>query len=181
MELDYSGVDAVFPRLHRIMRKIDLAGLWLAAASVAILGVIVISSITMRALTGRDIPDGNVVVGDLVVAVVALAWGVVTGTRGNIFVEVFTNWTTGRARAALDAFASLVGLAMIVPLAWASYVMLAQSVRLGTYYDGVLQVPQWPSRLLFFYAFLIMSLRLVFLLVTDIVVAARSRTPAESA
>jgi TRAP-type C4-dicarboxylate transport system permease small subunit len=162
------------PRLDRTLRALEQAGLRVSAVAVAALGLLVIASISGRALFGRSIPDDNVMVGDLMVAIVALSWAAVTATRGHIAVEVFTNWVRPRLRAGLDALGSLVGLAMILPLSWASWNMLEHALARGTYYDGLLSMPQWPARMLFFYAFALMTCRLLLLLARDVGVALRS-------
>ncbi|MEZ5649903.1 MAG: TRAP transporter small permease subunit [Burkholderiaceae bacterium] len=151
-----------------MFRLLESLGLWASALAVVVLGSLVIVSIAGRVLIGRIVPDDNILVGDLMVAIVALSWAVVIATRGNIAVEVFTNWVGPRARHLLDAFGSLIGLAMVLPLTWASWLMLGNALTRGTYHDGLLHVPQWPGRLLFFYAFLMMSCRLVLLIVDDL-------------
>lgn len=168
MDLDYSGSGKLFPRADRVLRALETMGLWVSSVAVVLLGLLVIVSIAGRALIGKTVPDDNILVGDLMIAIVALSWAAVTATRGNIVVEVFTNWIGRRGQYLLDALGSLVGLAMIVPLTWASWLMLDYAFVRGTYFDGILHVPQWPGRLLFFYAFLMMGLRLVLLLVNDL-------------
>lgn len=168
MELDYSESGRRLPRLQRVFRVLESLGLWASAIAVVILGTLVIVSITGRVLIGRIVPDDNVLVGELMVAIVALAWATVIATRGNISVEVFTNRVGQRGRRLIDAFGSLIGLAMVLPLTWASWLMLDNALTRGTYHDGLLHVPQWPGRLLFFYAFLMMSCRLVLLIIDDL-------------
>jgi TRAP-type C4-dicarboxylate transport system permease small subunit len=171
MQLDYSGADAVFPRASHALRLFERAGFWLSTVSVAVLGALASGSIALRALTGRGITDDAILIGDLVVAIVALSWATVTATQGNIVVEVFTNWLGPRGQAALRVLGSIIGLVMIGFLCWASWQMARHSIVLLTYYDGLLHWPQWPSRLAFFLAFLMMALRLLLLTATDIVAA----------
>lgn len=174
MELDYhdeKGAAPVAP--DRWLRALEAAGLWISAAAVVVLGVLIIASIIGRATIGRTIPDDNIMVADLMVGIVALSWAAVTATRGNIVVEVFTNWVGDRGQAGLRALGSLVGLGMIAPLAWASGNMAAHAIQKGTFYDGLLMLPQWPARCLFFYAFAAMTLRLLILLWTDLRAVAR--------
>lgn len=175
MLLDYTNAQAVFPRTNAALKIFEKAGFWLSAGSVAFLGGLAVFSISLRMITGRAVPDDNIIIGDLVVAIVALAWATVTATQGNIVVEVFTNWVGDRGQAALRALGSCVGLVMILPLCWASWSMAEHSIVKMTYYDGLLHWPQWPSRSVFFIAFLMMSLRLVLLAATDIVLAFTGR------
>ena len=181
MELDYSRSGRLFPRADRLLRVLETAGLWISSVAVVLLGALVIVSISGRALFGQAVPDDNILVGDLMVAIVALSWAIVTATRGNIVVEVFTNWVGPRGQSVLSALGSLVGLAMILPLTWASWLMLKNAIVRGTYFDGILHVPQWPGRMLFFYAFALMSCRLVLMLATDIsaVVGGRQQAAGE--
>lgn len=181
MQLDYQNADAAFPRASGVLRALEKAGFWLSVVAVAVLGTLAVTSITLRALTGRAIPDDNIMIGDLVVAVVALSWAVVTATQGNIIVEVFTNWVGPRGQAVLRVLASIVGLAMIIPLCWASWVMAHDAIVKMTYYDGLLHWPQWPSRTIFFVSFLMMALRLVLLAATDAVLAITGRSIEEDA
>lgn len=156
----------------RGLRRLEMAGLWIAAAAVAALGLLIVVSIAGRALAGVMAPDVNVLAGDLMVAIAALGWGAVTATGGHIEVELFTRRAGPRASALLGAFGALVGLAMIVPLAWASWTMLVHALTRGTYYDGVLDWPQWPARMLFFIAFALMALRLLAMLAAGLRAAA---------
>lgn len=181
MELDYRNADAAFPRVSAALRVFERAGFWLSSFAVALLGTLAVTSITLRTVTGRAIPDDNIMIGDLVVAIVALSWAIVTATQGNIIVEVFTNWIGERGQAVLRVLGSLVGLAMIVPLCWASGMMAYDAVAKMTYYDGLLHWPQWPSRSIFFVSFVMMGLRLLLLVATDAVLAATGRTAGEDA
>lgn len=178
MQLDYSYADAVFPRASSALRLFERAGFWLSTVSVALLGALASGSIALRTLTGRAITDDNILIGDLVVAVVALSWATVTATQGNIVVEVFTNWVGPRGQAALRLLGSVVGLAMIGLLCWASWQMAYYSIVKLTYYDGLLHWPQWPSRSVFFISFFMMALRLLLLAATDIVLTFRSEPAA---
>ena len=175
MQLDYRNANAVFPRVSTALGVLERAGFWLSSLAVAVLGTLAVTSITLRTLTGRAITDDNIMIGDLVVAIVALSWAIVTATQGNILVEVFTNWVGNRGQAALRVLASIVGLAMILPLCWASGVMAYDAIVKMTYYDGLLHWPQWPSRSIFFISFVMMGLRLLLLASTDAVIAATGR------
>ena len=179
MHLDYGHADAAFPRASAALRVVEKAGFWLSSSSVAVLGTLAVTSITLRTLTGRAIPDDNIMIGDLVVAIVALSWAIVTATQGNIVVEVFTNWIGPRGQAGLRVLASIVGLAMIIPLCWASGTMAHHSIVRLTYYDGLLQWPQWPSRSIFFISFVMIGMRLLLLAATDIVLMVSGRSVGE--
>jgi TRAP-type mannitol/chloroaromatic compound transport system permease small subunit len=181
MKLDYRYADAAFPRASAALRVLELSGFWLSTVAVTVLGTLAVTSIALRTLTGRAVPDDNIMIGDLVVAIVALSWAVVTATQGNIVVEVFTSWVAGRGQALLRILGSLVGLAMIIPLCWASGTMAYAAIAKLTYYDGLLHWPQWPSRSIFFISFVMMALRLILLIATDAVLAVTGRPVGENA
>ena len=109
----------------------------------------------------------------------SMSWATVTATRGNIEVEVFTNWISGRGQSVLRALGSIVGIVMIGLLCWASGKMAYDSIVKLTYFDGLLHWPQWPSRSIFFLSFLMMGLRLILLAATDIALAITGETVKE--
>jgi TRAP-type C4-dicarboxylate transport system permease small subunit len=168
MELDYSKTGKLFPRADRVFRALEKAGLWVSSVALVLMGLLVVVSIGGRALIGKTIPDDNLLIGGLMVATVALSLAVVAATRGNIVVEVFTNKIGDRGHRLLNAFSSFIGLAMMIPLTWASWLALKYAVVRGTYFDGLLHVPQWPARVLFFSSFILISVRLLLMLVEDV-------------
>jgi len=178
MKLEYDESRVIFPRIERLLRGIERAGLWISSVCVVLLGLLVMLQVGLRSLGYRGIPDHNVLAGDLMVAIVALAWMVVTATRGHIEVEFFTSRVGERGRALLSALGGVVGLLMILPLAWASWKMLRNAVLRMTYYDGVMAFPQWPARLLFFAAFTLMAVRLTTLVIYDVSAFLRARSAA---
>jgi len=160
------------PDLRRIDPAIlvwlEKAGLIVSCAAIAVLGLMIIVSVTARYFVGSIIPDELIFAGELMVTLVALPWAFVTADRGHIAVELFTNWVTGRGRIYLDVFATLIGLAMVVPLTWATAIDLITAIDYGSYFDGDLYLPEWPGRLMFFIGFVLMLVRMILLLIGDI-------------
>tara|TARA_R110002094_G_scaffold209327_3_gene179755 strand:- start:418 stop:975 length:558 start_codon:yes stop_codon:yes gene_type:complete len=151
-----------------ILVWLEKLGLWLSCAGIAVLGSMIIVTVVARYFVGSIIPDDLIIAGELMVTLVALPWAFVTADRGHIAVELFTNWATGRARILLDMFAALVGLVMVVPLTYATWMDLVTAIEYGSYFDGDLYLPEWPGRTMFFIGFALMLVRMLLVLITDL-------------
>ncbi|SLN75746.1 TRAP transporter small permease [Oceanibacterium hippocampi] len=147
---------------------IEKTGVDVSALAIIVLGVIITVSVLGRTFFGKMIPDDIVISGELMVTLVALPWAYVTADRGHVAVEVFTDWMSRGAQVWLELLAVIVGLVMVAPLTWATGVALWQAWDFGSYFDGVLYLPEWPGRLTFFIGFALMLVRLLFILVGDV-------------
>lgn len=147
---------------------LENVGVVVSSIAIVILAGVITISVVGRTFFGSMIPDDLVISGELMVTLVALPWAYITAERGHIAVELFTNWTSERARIRLDILAAVVGLAMIGPLTWATGIALWQAIDYGSYFDGEFYLPEWPGRSMFFLGFLMMLIRLLLILVTDI-------------
>lgn len=172
MEQEIGLPKSELPDLRRvdpaILVWLEKAGLIISCVAIAILGVMITVSVTARYFVGSIIPDELIFAGELMVTLVALPWAFVTADRGHIAVELFTNWVKGRGRLYLDIFATLIGLAMVVPLTWATGIDLVTAIKFESYFDGDLYLPEWPGRLMFFIGFILMLIRMFLLLISDV-------------
>lgn len=140
---------------------------WLENAAVVIaslllltMGGIITASVLGRQLFLKPIPDDLRMVGLLTVGVIALPLAFVERHQGHIAVSVTTDWMSTRAKGVLRAFGAL---AMAVFFSGVGYMVtsrLPREIARGTYYDGPLQIPTWPMKVVFAAAVVLLVLRL---------------------
>ena len=146
--------------LNRIQTALEDAALVLAGGVLLAMGLIIVASILGKVLFLRPIPDDLLMVGLLNVAVIALPLAYVERMRGHITVTVTTDWMGPRALGALRAFGSLAMAVFFGGIGFMIARRMPDEIAKGAYYDGVLQIPTWPMKLIFGAAILLFVARL---------------------
>lgn len=140
---------------------------WLEGAAVVVASLllltmsgIITASVLGRQLFLKPIPDELRLVGLLTVGVIALPLAFVERQQGHIAVSVTTDWMGVRAKGALRAFGAF---AMAVFFSGVGYMVssrLPREIARGTYYDGPLQLPTWPMKVVFAFGITLLVCRL---------------------
>jgi TRAP-type C4-dicarboxylate transport system permease small subunit len=152
----------------RLLHRVETAALLGSMLAVVLAAVLIGLSVTGRTFFGRSIPDIVVLTENLMPVIVALPLAFVAARRGHIEVEVFTNWLPPRGIVGLNIFANLIGLVIFGLIAWGAWTVLGRDIETGRFYEGLLRVPAWPAKALFFFGLALFSLRLLLNLFEDI-------------
>jgi TRAP-type C4-dicarboxylate transport system permease small subunit len=78
-----------------------------------------------------------------------------------------------RAARLVDGATAVLSFGFLVPIVWSGVQNLATAWTRDSYYDGALELPEWPGRLAFLIGFGLFFARSLHRLVTD----ARARPP----
>ena len=149
--------------------KLELFLVDVAAAAIMLLGLYVMLGVVTRTFFETAIPDETVIVAEAMIAAVALPLAFVAADRGFITVDIFMSIFAQNAKvnAALNLLGSIVGVIATLLIADAAWESLNDAVKDGDFYFGVLSLPEWPGRGMFFLGYALFIARLLFLCVTD--------------
>lgn len=126
----------------------DLAT-YLGAFTILALGLLISTSVTGRALFNTGIPDTITLAGLLMIPVVALPMAGVQARDGHIAVTVTSDWLPERAVSALKALGNVIGFAFFGTIVWFLVQKVPRDIATGAYYDGELDIPVWPMKVVF--------------------------------
>lgn len=143
----------------------------IAIASVAILaaGALIVGGIVLRAAGRSGIPDAELFVRDLMVIAVIVPLSAVAGRRGHIVVDLLVRRLPARLARAIDVATAALSFVFLVPIVWSGVQNLQTAWTRDSYYDGALELAEWPGRLVFLVGFLAFFARSLHRLVTDAV------------
>jgi len=121
-------------------------------SSIAVLasGLITCLSVFGRWLFGWGVPDGEVIIRNLMIVACVLPLSVVAGRRAHIAVDLIVRHFSPTARRRVDTFNGVIGVLFLVAIAWSGWLNLATVWSRGSYWDGRLEIAEWPARLVFF-------------------------------
>ncbi len=151
-EAPTGGLEGAFAVLEKLLVVI---------AGVAILcsGVITCTSVFGRWLFGWAIPDGEIMVRNLMIVACVLPLSVVAGRRAHIAVDLVVRHFSPGARKAVDVFNGCIGVLILLMIAWSGWINLVTAWTRNSYFDGRLELSEWPVRLVFFVGYVLFVLR----------------------
>ena len=133
----------------------------IAVFCILVLCMIIMASVILRELGYSGVSDEVVIVGELMIGALILPLAYVAADKGFIAVEVLTNRCGPRMQVALNILSALVGLCAVSPIAYAAYISMADAISSGSYFFGLLELPKWPGRIVFFFGYAIFFIRLI--------------------
>ncbi len=160
----------------RLIERIAIA---VAAAAVLAAGAIICINIVGRTAFRFGIPDAEIIIQDLMVLAVMLPLATVAGRRAHITVDLVVRRLSPSAQRCINAAMSALSMVFLVPIVWSGWANFASAWRTGGYYDGGLEIAEWPGRLAFLVGMLIFVARSIHRLFTDYALAAPGESPAE--
>lgn len=138
-----------------------------AVISILALGAVILSSVLLREFGFSGVSDEVVIVGELMIGALVLPLAFLAAENGFIAVEVFTARFGPRAQLALNLLATVVGLIAVAPIAYAAFFSMIDAISEETYFFGLLELPEWPGRVVFFIGYLVFFIRLIDLAVYE--------------
>lgn len=144
----------------KVLEWLESAAVIVASLLLLTMSLVITASVLGKQLFLKPIPDELRMVGLLTVGVIALPLAFVERHQGHIAVSVTTDWLGVRAKGALRAVGAF---AMAVFFSGVGYMVssrLPREIVRGTYYDGPLQLPTWPMKVVFAFAVLLLVCRL---------------------
>jgi TRAP-type C4-dicarboxylate transport system permease small subunit len=145
----------------KILDWIDRAVVLVAMVALVAMMLLTTVSVTGRYFFSRPIPDDLVLSEFLMIFVVFLPLSAVQAKREHVFVTIFTDWMTNRAKVVMETFGVIVGLVAFTIVGWASFHEVYGSWQAGSYVDGPLELPEWPPRFALFFGVALFTVRLL--------------------
>jgi len=147
-----------------------LEGVFIAIGAVCVLafGAYINTGIIFRTFLGSQIYDEVVIVGELMIGSLILPLAFVAADRGFIAVEVLTARFGRKVQIWLNLFGSIIGLFAVIPIGYGGFLALHEAFESGNYFFGILELPEWPGRLVFFTGYVLFFLRLLDLVIHDL-------------
>lgn len=146
------GLEAGFAAIEKVL--VVIAGTAILAS-----GVITCTSVFGRWLFGWAIPDGEIIVRNLMIVSCVLPLSVVAGRHAHIAVDLVVRHFPPRLRKAVDVFNGVIGVFILVLITWSGWINLETSWVRKSYFDGRLELSEWPVRLVFFVGYVLFVLR----------------------
>ena len=148
-------------------RLIERAAIAVAALAVLAAGAIIVASVGGRTFFGIGVPDAEIIVQDLMVLAVLLPLAAVAGRRAHIAVDLFVRGLSPRIQRFLNAGIGVLSILFLIPIAWSGWQNFAAAWHSDGYYDGALEIAEWPGRLAFLFGLLLFVARSIHRLFTD--------------
>lgn len=148
--------------LSRLFTLVDRTLLILAAAAIFIMLSVTVLSVIGRYFFNMPIPDDIVINELLMVFLVFLPFAYVQRKRQHVFVSLLTDWFDQRTQYNFEVFGNVIGLIIFGFLTYASWNDFSEAYEVLAYNEGILELPEYPSRFAVFFGILIMTLRLAF-------------------
>ena len=168
------GHEDFVPAYHKargLLGGLEKVMLTVAAFLILAMSLYVALGIVLRTFFAGKLYDEVAIIGEMMVASISLSFAFVAADRGFVAVEIFTNRAGKTARICLDILASFVGLIALVPI---TIVACQAGLRVwteGSYFFGVLNLPEWPGYFVYILGVAVFLLRLIDLLIHDILCA----------
>ena len=157
--------------LSRALALLENATVWLACLALFVMGAIVTGSVVGRTAFNAPIPDDLLVVGLLMVCVVVLPLAYIERDDGHIVVTVIANLLPKRIQAFLSAIGRLLFGTFLGVMGYMLALKVPSELAQGLYYDGQLEVPTWPMKMVFAFGVFVFLIRLSINFVLNLAVA----------
>lgn len=133
----------------RALEFIENIALWVACTALFVMGSIVMASVVGRGVFNHPVPDDLLMIGLLMVCVIVLPLAYVERGDGHISVTVVTNFFPERLQALLTAFGNLLFGLFLGTMGYFIAKKIPSEISQNLYYDGQLDVPTWPMKIVF--------------------------------
>mgnify|MGYP001198096380 CR=1 FL=1 len=153
--------------MEAAFRLIERTAIAIAAVAVLAAGALICINVAGRSTVGWAIPDAEIIIQDLMVLAVLLPLATVAGRRAHIAVDVFVRRLSPRAQRGLNAAMGVLSVLFLIPIVWSGWANFASAWRTGGYYDGGLEIAEWPGRLAFLVGMLMFVARSIHRVFTD--------------
>lgn len=152
------------PRVLRWTEEIMLSA---AVTCTILMCFLIVLGVFTRALFNWSLPDMEIVVRELMVITVILPLAYVTAERTHISVDVFVNLMPARWSGAFDVLAAVIGFLVLLPITYGAWTSFTKVWGNNAYYFGEFDILEWPGKLTFFLGYLVFSIRLLTLVISD--------------
>ena len=135
--------------IMRLFIFMENLALWIACTALFVMGSIVTGSVVGRGWFNYPIPDDLLMIGLLMVCVIVLPLAYVGRNDGHIAVTVIANRFPVRVQALMTAFGNLLFALFLGTMGFMIAKKIPSEIAQKLYYDGQLDLPTWPMKVVF--------------------------------
>ena len=146
--------------LDRFAAAIDKLLVVVASATILLMLCITTISVIGRYLFKTPIPDDVVMNELLIVVLVFLPFAYVQRMKQHVFVTLFSDRMSPRNQLICETFGNVVGLVFFALLSHATFLDYREAYAVLAYNEGLLKLPEYPSRFAVFFGIAMMTVRL---------------------
>lgn len=157
-----------YRKARGFLGNVEMVFLTVAAMIILFMTLYVTAGIVLRTFFGGGLYDEIAIIGEMMVASISLPLAFVAANRGFVAVEIFVARAGRKARIWLDIIASTVGLIALVPITISAFNSGIRVWNQGSYYFGVLNLPEWPGYFIYLIGIAAFLLRLTDLILHDL-------------
>jgi TRAP-type C4-dicarboxylate transport system permease small subunit len=140
---------------------IVIAARWLAIAGAVCIGIVMILSVIdviSSKFFNAPVPGTIDFIGELNVLLVFLPIAYLAQERGNIIVDIFEHFMSSRTSYALELFGYILSILIIGFCSWRSFALVQNAITAKIYKSGSVDFPVWPSNVVVFIGFTLLTL-----------------------
>lgn len=134
--------------------------LWLSCAALLFMVAVVTMSVVGRLLFNTPVPDDLLIVGLMMVCVIVLPLAFIERQEGHIVVTVISDFFPERLQHFLAAFGKVLFGIFLGAAGFMLALKVPEEFAQDLYYDGQLEIPTWPMKILFAFGVLVFLIRL---------------------
>lgn len=146
--------------LDMLATRIDKLLVVIASATILLMLCITTFSVIGRYLFKEPIPDDVVMNELLIVVLVFLPFAYVQRMKQHVFVTLFTDKMSAQRQLVFETFGNVVGLILFLFLSYATFSDFRDAFEVLAYNEGLLKLPEYPSRFAVFFGIAVMTVRL---------------------
>ena len=154
--------------LLRLLTAIENIALWVACIALLVMGALVTGSVLGRSLVNQPIPDDLLMIGLMMVCVIVLPLSYVERGNGHIVVTVIADRLTGFVQKGLRVIGRLIFAAFMGTMGFVIARKIPSEFEQNLYYDGQLEIPTWPMKVIFAFGIAVFLLRLLSNIIQDL-------------
>ncbi len=143
-----------------LLRWIEKLSMWIAGLALLVMGAIVTTSVIGRVVFNAPVPDDLIMVGLLMVCTILLPLAYIESQAGHIVVTIIADRFPKRLQAILRASGALAMGIFFGTIGVMVAGKVPQEFAEDLYYDGQLDIPTWPMKIVFAFGVAILVLRL---------------------
>lgn len=154
--------------LLRLLTAIENIALWVACFALLVMGALVTGSVLGRSLFNHPIPDDLLMIGLMMVCVIVLPLSYVERGNGHIVVTVIADRLPGFVQKGLRVIGRLIFAAFLGTMGFVIARKIPSEFEQNLYYDGQLEIPTWPMKVIFAFGIAVFLLRLLSNIIQDL-------------
>ena len=154
--------------LLRLLGFIENAALTIGCIAIFIMGALVTGSVIGRTFFNAPIPDDLLMIGLLMVCVIILPLAYVERDNGHIAVTLIADRLPQGIQRVLRAMGRIIFGAFLGTMGFVIAMQVPDEFEQRLYYDGQLESPTWPMKIVFAFGVAVFLIRVCLNLIADL-------------